>query len=57
MLNVARKSMMLYFMRNTKSSDTKDGSPVQIVEVDLAKLFTDSEADKIQAVHLMAGLW
>ena len=52
MLNVARKSMKLYFMRNTKSTDSKDGSPVQIVEVDLAKLFADSKADKMQAAFV-----
>lgn len=63
MLNVARKSMKLYFMRNTgegarrrrDSSSAGDGirrrsdsSTVQIVEVDLAKLFKDSEAGTLQ---------
>lgn len=47
MLNVARKSMKLYFMRNVKA-DAKDGSPVQIVEVDLEKLFADSKAGTLQ---------
>ena len=54
MLNVARKAMKLYFMRNEKTdtiSTTTPGDtarrrvqrPVQIIEVDLAKLFTDSK--------------
>ncbi|HET7732961.1 MAG TPA: hypothetical protein VFK73_03905, partial [Paludibacter sp.] len=40
MLNVARKSMKLYFMRKMES----DSTTLAIVEVDLAKLFTDSKA-------------
>jgi oligogalacturonide lyase len=55
MLNIARKSMKLYFMRNTvgdtasrNSDKTKRrvpaASPVQIIEVDLAKVFADSKA-------------
>jgi oligogalacturonide lyase len=40
MLNVARKSMLLYFMR-------KQNSELQIVEVDLAAVFTDSEKGKM----------
>jgi oligogalacturonide lyase len=63
MLNIARKSMKLYFMRNTgttavsgrsvdtaqrRSGDTTGrttpAAPVQIVEVDLARLFADSRA-------------
>ncbi|WP_069658769.1 hypothetical protein [Arcticibacter eurypsychrophilus] len=40
MLNVARKSMKLYFMRNI---DTTQNSSLQIVEVDLAKVFADSK--------------
>ena len=42
MLNVARKSMKLYFMRRL-GNDTIRGS-LAIVEVDLAKLFADSKA-------------
>jgi oligogalacturonide lyase len=42
MLNLARKSMKLYFMRKADSSAAADS--VQIVEVDLARLFADSEA-------------
>src|SRR4029077_1722074 len=39
MLNVARKSMKLYFMRNTDTARRRAAeSPVQVVEVDLAKL-------------------
>lgn len=43
MLNLARKSMKLYFMR-----PDGDSKRVQIVEVDLAKLFADSAAGKLQ---------
>lgn len=42
-LNVARKSMKLYYMR---SSDNKQ--PHEIVEVDLAKLFADSKAGTLK---------
>ena len=52
MLNVARKSMKLYFMRNTsKEQDSTDrsGKPVQVIEVNLAKLFADSKAGKLKA--------
>ena len=42
MLNVARKSMKLYFMRR-QPNDTLSKS-LSIVEVDLAKLFADSQA-------------
>ena len=53
MLNIARKSMKLYFMRNvggnrgadtTLSSFQPTDRPVQVIEVDLAKLFADSKA-------------
>ena len=58
MLNVARKSMKLYFMRNFKD-DTIRATPgdtarrgvqrsVQIVEVDLEKLFADSKAGTLK---------
>jgi oligogalacturonide lyase len=43
MLNLARKSMKLYFMRPV--ADTRR---VQIVEVDLARLFADSAAGKLK---------
>jgi oligogalacturonide lyase len=55
MLNIARKSMKLYFMRNiggnrgadtTLSSFQPTGRPVEVVEVDLGKLFEDSKAGK-----------
>src|SRR4051812_43767945 len=62
MLNVGRKSMKLYFMRNVREgassgADSSErmsmaGRPVQIVEVDLAKLFADSKAGKIQAASV-----
>jgi len=46
MLNVARKSMKLYFMRKPKvASETKS---FDIVEVDLAKLFDDSKLGKLK---------
>lgn len=58
MLNVARKTMKLYFMRNEKTDtvaatpgDTarrRIQRPVQIIEVDLEKLFADSKAGKLK---------
>jgi oligogalacturonide lyase len=58
MLNVARKSMKLYFMRNEKTDTipTTPGDtarrrvqrPVQIIEVDLEKLFLDSKAGSLK---------
>jgi oligogalacturonide lyase len=58
MLNIARKSMKLYFMRNAKTDTipTTPGdtarrfvqSPVQIIEVDLEKLFTDCKAGTLK---------
>jgi oligogalacturonide lyase len=58
MLNIARKSMKLYFMRNEKT-DTIPVTPgdtarrrvqrsVQIIEVDLEKLFSDSKAGTLK---------
>jgi oligogalacturonide lyase len=47
MLNVARKSMKLYFMRRIDGDSLKKS--LNIVEVDLAKLFADSKAGKLQA--------
>ena len=58
MLNIARKSMKLYFMRNEKTDTipTTPGDtarrrvqrPVQIIEVDLEKLFVDSKAGTLK---------
>ena len=58
MLNIARKTMKLYFMRLAKSDtvpvtpgDTARRSlqrPVQIIEVDLQKLFADSKAGTLK---------
>src|SRR5258708_10359125 len=58
MLNVARKSMKLFFMRNerTDTIPTTPGDtarrrvqrPVQIIEVDLEKLFNDSKAGTLK---------
>jgi oligogalacturonide lyase len=45
MLNVARKSMKLYFMR--RPGNVRDGS-MDIVEVDLAKLFSDSKSGNLK---------
>ena len=50
MLCVARKSMKLYFMRN-ESADTSQrrrGGPLQVMEVDLRKVFDDSQKGKMQ---------
>ncbi len=58
MLNVGRRSMKLYFMRNEKTDTvpTTPGDtarrhiqrPVQIIEVDLGKLFADSKAGSLK---------
>lgn len=47
MLNVSRKEMKLFFMRNPKAG-APQGS-MEIVEVDLAKVFADSEKGKMQS--------
>jgi len=71
MLNVARKSMKLYFMRSMRrrggrgrqgmdsgsvvrvgDSGSMQQEAVQIVEVDLARLFKDSEAGALQAADV-----
>lgn len=46
MLNVARKSMKLYFMRKVEGDSAKN--KLDIVEVDLEKLFADSESGKLK---------
>ncbi len=67
MLNIARKSMKLYFMKNANRDTTQrragdttrrragdstqrrfGGGPVQILEVDLAKLFADSKVGTLK---------
>jgi oligogalacturonide lyase len=53
MLNIARKSMKLYFMRNTaRNANGNAGAgsnpSLQIIEVDLARLFADSESNKLK---------
>jgi len=50
MLNVARSSMKLYFMRNPngKTGERRPPASLQIVEVDLEKLFADSAAGKLK---------
>lgn len=67
MLNIARKSMKLYFMRSTRDTSVRRDStrrqpgdstrrfapsPVQIIEVDLAKLFADSKANTLKAASV-----
>jgi len=47
MLNIARKSMKLYFMRNPPKS-APEGS-MEIVEVDLETLFADSKSGKLKS--------
>ncbi|WEK20185.1 MAG: hypothetical protein P0Y49_03350 [Candidatus Pedobacter colombiensis] len=49
MLNIARNSMKLYFMRNVDTT-RRFGGPVKIIEVDLAKVFADSKAGKMKPV-------
>jgi oligogalacturonide lyase len=46
MLNVARRSMKLYFMRKPAADAVKNS--MEIIEVDLAALFADSEAGTIK---------
>lgn len=46
MLNVARKSMKLYFMRKPQANP--DSKKLDIVEVDLAKLFADSKSGTLK---------
>jgi len=46
MLNVARNSMKLYFMRKTKTEASQN--ELKIIEVDLEKLFADSKAGKLK---------
>ena len=51
MLNVARHAMKLYFMRNPSrrvDDGGKEPAALQIVEVDLAKVFADSKAGHMQ---------
>ncbi|MEO5682486.1 MAG: hypothetical protein ABIQ88_07575 [Chitinophagaceae bacterium] len=47
MLNVARKSMNLYFLRNPDTAK-KQQALLEIVEVNLAKLFADSKAGALK---------
>ena len=53
MLNIARKSMKLYFMRSAPSENgkSKEGQ-LQVIEVDLARLFADSETNTIKQASL-----
>lgn len=55
MLNVARKSMKLYFMRipkgtaQTNPNARRNPPSLEIIEVDLAKLFADVKAGKVKS--------
>jgi oligogalacturonide lyase len=49
MISVAKKSMKLYFLRMVlRQVGQTRGGPVQVVEVDLEKLFADSEAGQLK---------
>ncbi len=50
MLNLARKSMKLYLMRNAGpvTEGPRPGGALQVVEVDLAKVLADSKAGKMK---------
>ncbi|WP_342647084.1 hypothetical protein [Mucilaginibacter sp. CSA2-8R] len=53
MLNLARKSMKLYLMRNAGAADAPKGSnALQIIEVDLNKVLTDSKQGKMQPANV-----
>jgi oligogalacturonide lyase len=47
MLNIARNSMKLYFMRKKESDQVKNS--LDIIEVDLDKLFADSKSGKLKS--------
>jgi oligogalacturonide lyase len=47
MLNIARNSMKLYFMRKKEGDPAKNS--LDIIEVDLGKLFTDSKSGKLKS--------
>jgi oligogalacturonide lyase len=49
MISVAKKTMKLYFLRMVlRQVGQTRGGPVQVVEVDLEKLFADSEAGQLK---------
>lgn len=49
MLNIARKSMKLYFLRNPNAGERRPPASYQIIEVDLEKVFADSAAGKMKS--------
>ena len=53
MLNIARKSMKLYFLRNPKTleSGPRKPSEVQVVEVNLESLFNDSKSGNLKTAE------
>lgn len=46
-LNVARKSMKLYYMRKPQDQKT-EADAVEVIEIDLEKVFTDSESENMK---------
>ena len=54
MLNIARKSMKLYFFRDPETDSTKrrNSNSMQIVEVNLEKLFADSKAGTLKSASV-----
>lgn len=50
MLCVARRSMKLYYMH--RMDTTPRNGPLQVIETDLAKVFADSKAGKMQAASV-----
>lgn len=50
MLNIARKSMKLYYMREPANESLKNS--LEVVEVDLAALFSDSEAGTLKSASV-----
>jgi oligogalacturonide lyase len=53
MLCVARKSMKLYIMRFVSTgTERQRGGPMQVAEVDLSRLFADSEAGKLKSADV-----
>lgn len=49
MLNVARTSMKLYFMRSLKKDPKEKAGPLQVIEVNLEKLFADQKAGRLKS--------
>jgi len=54
MLNVARKSMKLYLMRRSQNQASRRA--MEVIEVDLARLFADSETDALKPASVYQRL-